>query len=366
MIKFLDIQQINLRYQAEIEEALLRVYRSGWYVLGQENLDFETKFSTYIGSTNAIGVANGLDALKIILKAYRELGIFENGDEIIVPANTYIASVLAIIDAGLIPILVEPDISTFNLDISLVEKIITRKTKGIMIVHLYGRICWSDSLNSLAKKYNLKIIEDNAQAIGAEWKGIKSGNLGDAAGFSFYPGKNMGAIGDGGAITTSDNELAEVIYSLRNYGSKEKYIHEYVGYNSRLDEIQAAILSVKLKYIDAENNLRKKFAENYVKGIKNDLFTLPIMPSDTMEHVWHLFVIKTNYRKELQAFLNSHNIQTLIHYPTAPHKQKALQRFKYYQLPITEELQSQVLSLPISPLLEKQEFIIDKLNEFKI
>lgn len=256
-IKFLDLQQINLAYQQEIEERILKTFRSGWYLLGNEVKNFETNLAQYIGAKHAIGVANGLDALRLILRGYIGLGIMQKGDEIIVPANTYIASILAISDNGLIPVLAEPDLDTYNIDIHKIEDKITDKTKGIMIVHLYGQVVFSDALKSLAQKYNLKIIEDNAQAIGAEWNGIKTGNLGDVAGFSFYPGKNLGALGDAGAVTTHDAELANAIRALANYGSHKKYVNIYQGLNSRLDEIQAAVLDVKLQYIDKENQRRK-------------------------------------------------------------------------------------------------------------
>ena len=365
-IKFLDLQKINLQYQEEIEAKLLETFRSGWYLLGNEVKNFERNLAEYIGSPNAIGVANGLDALRLIFKAYLELGQMKFGDEVIVPANTYIASLLAITDNRLKPVFAEPAIGNYNVDIAKIESLITPKTKAIMVVHLYGQICWSKELEALAKKYNLKIIEDNAQAIGAEWKGVKSGNLGDAAGFSFYPGKNLGALGDAGAVTCKDDLLAKTIRALANYGSEEKYVNKYQGLNSRLDEIQASVLDVKLKYIDADNDKRRKIAEQYVAGIKNDKIILPIFPSQSKEHVYHLFVVRTTKRDKLQKYLTENGVQTLIHYPTPPHKQRAYKYYNHLSFPITEKIHEEVLSLPISPVMEENEVkkVIEILNSF--
>ncbi|KEY18775.1 DegT/DnrJ/EryC1/StrS family aminotransferase [Kaistella antarctica] len=353
MIKFLDLQKINIAHQQEIEEKLLEVFRSGWYLLGSEVKNFESNLANYIGSPNAIGVANGLDALRLIFKAYLELGQLKVGDEVIVPANTYIASILAITDNRLKPVFAEPEIGNYNLDISKLEALITSKTKAIMVVHLYGQICWSKDLEALAKKYNLKIIEDNAQSIGAEWNGIRSGNLGDAAGFSFYPGKNLGALGDGGAVTCKDALLAKTIRTLANYGSEEKYINKYQGLNSRLDEIQGAVLAVKLKYIDADNDKRRQIAEKYSSEITNPKIILPKFPEQSENHVWHLFVIRTEKRDELQKYLLENGVQTLIHYPIPPHKQKAYKYYNHLNFPITEEIHREVLSLPISPVMDE-------------
>lgn len=366
MIKFLDLQKINLQHQTEIEAQLLEVFRSGWYLLGEKLKNFENNFSSYIGSSHAIGVANGLDALRLILKAYIEMGIMAVGDEIIVPSNTYIASILAISDNGLVPVLVEPDITSYNIDVFKIEEKISSKTKAILIVHLYGRIIFSDQLQQIAKENNLKIIEDNAQAIGAEWNGKKSGNLGDAAGFSFYPGKNLGALGDAGAITTNDDQLATTIRALANYGSNQKYVNIYKGLNSRLDEIQAAILDVKLKYIDSENQKRIDIAKRYISEIKNPKIILPELPENENEHVWHLFVIRTENRDELQNYLTEKNIQTLIHYPIPPHQQNAYKEWNNMSFPISEKIHDEVLSLPISPVLEDEEIqtIIKALNNF--
>ena len=366
MIKFLDLQKMNLQYQNEIEEKLLNTFRSGWYLQGNEVKTFETNLATYLGTKNCIGVANGLDALRLILRGYIELGYLSLGDEIIVPANTYIASVLAITDNGLIPIFVEPDIKTYNLDISKIEEKITPRTKAIMIVHLYGQIIFSEDLKALANKKNLKIIEDNAQSIGAEWKGVKSGNLGDAAGFSFYPGKNLGALGDAGAVSTNDNELAKTIRALANYGSNKKYVNSYKGLNSRLDEIQASVLDVKLKYIDQDNNKRKEIAKQYCTGIQNTKIVLPNIPNDQNEHVWHLFVIRTENRDFLSDFLSERGIQTLIHYPIPPHKQECYSEYNQLHFPITEKVHREVLSIPISPVMTSEEVqkVISILNSY--
>jgi dTDP-4-amino-4,6-dideoxygalactose transaminase len=373
MIKFLDLQKINAQYSEELKQAASDVIDSGWFLMGEKLTSFESKLANHCGVSHAIGVANGLDALRLILNAYIELGVMSEGDEVIVPANTYIASLLAISDNNLKPVLVEPNASTFNLDIDLIEKHITTKTKAIMVVHLYGQVCWSEALVILAKKYNLKIIEDNAQAIGAEWNGIKTGNLGDAAGFSFYPGKNLGALGDAGAVTTNDAQLAEQVRALGNYGSKKKYVNEYKGLNSRLDEIQAAFLSVKLKYIDTENQYRRQLAALYLNGIINPNIQLPI-PNNSLfkhaentEHVWHLFVIRSAKRDELQNYLTQNGIQTLIHYPIPPNKQLAYASMNHSDYPITNAIHDEVLSLPISPVTTEEEVqkVIEVLNNFQ-
>lgn len=371
MIKFLDLQKINAHYAAELKQAAAEVIDSGWYLLGERVKQFETNLANYIGVKHAIGVANGLDALRLILKAYIELGVMKVGDEIIVPANTYIATILAITDNRLNPILVEPDINTYNLDLDLIEEKITECTKAIMVVHLYGQVCWDTKLEKLAKKYNLKIIEDNAQAIGAEWNGVKTGALGDAAGFSFYPGKNLGALGDAGAVTTKDDELAEVVRALGNYGSKVKYVNEYQGLNSRLDEVQAAFLDVKLKFLDQENQIRREIAQYYCENIKQPHIILPdksiiFTKNKPNIHVWHLFVIRTNVRNKLQEYLTQNGIQTLIHYPIPCHKQLAFIGWKHFRLPVTETIHNEALSLPISPVMSEVKIknVIDVLNNF--
>lgn len=367
MIKFLDLQKINLLHQKEIEQKLIDIFRTGWYLLGDEVRRFESELAAYLQSQNVIGVANGLDALRLIFKAYIELGVMKKGDEIIVPANTYIASILAITDNDLIPILVEPDPVTFNIDLANIEPAISSKTRGIMLVHLYGRLVWSPKLKTLAGKYNLKIIEDNAQAIGASWHGIKSGNLGEAAGFSFYPGKNLGALGDGGAVSTNDTVLADAIRAIANYGSTKKYVNKYKGLNSRLDELQAAVLSVKLKYLDEENVRRRQIANAYLKEIRNSSILLPHAPSETDEHVWHLFVIRVKNRIDFQSYLEANSIQTLIHYPIPPHKQEAYAEWNDLQLPVTEAIHKDVLSLPISPAMADKDVkeVIRICNSYK-
>lgn len=348
MIPFLDLQKVNRQYREELIKSMSEVLDSGWYLLGGQLKSFEKNLSEYIGTKHAIGVANGLDALRLILKAYMELGYLKEDDEVIAPANTYIASILAISDNRLKPILVEPDIHTYNIDIEKIEEKITKKTRAIMIVHLYGRVVFSDQLKKLASKYDLKLIEDNAQAIGAEWKDKKTGNLGDAAGFSFYPGKNLGALGDAGAVTTHDDHLAACIRALANYGSNEKYINIYKGLNSRLDELQAAVLNVKLKYLDGENRKRQQIACYYTDHIQNDQIILPDHPKNEKEHVWHLFVIRSKSREKLQAYLSKQGVQTLIHYPIPPHRQRAYKEYNQQSFPITEQIHQEVLSLPIS------------------
>ena len=368
MIKFLDLQKINQQYSEELKQVAAEVIDSGWYLRGEKVEQFETQLADYIGVKHAIGVGNGLDALRLILRAYMEMGIMKEGDEVIVPANTYIATILAITDNRLKPVLVEPDINTYNLDISKIEQKISSRTKAIMVVHLYGRVCWSDEMERLAKKYNLKIIEDNAQAIGAQWEGIKTGALGDAAGFSFYPGKNLGALGDAGAVTTKDDVLASVIRAIANYGSHKKYENKYKGLNSRLDEIQAAFLSVKLKYIDVENQRRREIAQFYIENCKNERIILPAWSEDELEHVWHLFVIRSEKRRELQKYFIDNEVQTLIHYPIPPHKQDAYNKWNFLSFPIAEKIHDQVMSLPISTVIDKKEieYIIKSINVFNV
>lgn len=360
MISFLDLRKINALYAEELKEAAAKVIDSGWYLLGEQVKRFEANLASYIGADHAIGVGNGLDALRLILRGYIELGIMQEGDEVIVPANTYIATILAITDNGLKPVLVEPDSTTYNLDISLVERHLTSRTRAIMVVHLYGRVCWSEELTRLAEKHGLKIIEDNAQAIGAAWHGRKTGALGDAAGFSFYPGKNLGALGDSGAVTTNDQELAEVVRALGNYGSRVKYYNDFKGLNSRLDEIQAAFLDVKLKYIDAENQRRREIARYYNEHISSPGMVLPATDAETpfvdyQEHVWHLYVIRSSRRDALVRHLQDNGIQVLIHYPVPPHQQRAYQELGAQSLALTEALSREVLSLPVSPVMEDHE-----------
>ncbi|AYJ79909.1 aminotransferase [Aliarcobacter cryaerophilus ATCC 43158] len=366
MVPFLDLKGLNAQYRAELIEACSRVIDSGWYVQGNECKEFDKEFAQYCGTKYAIGVANGLDALILILRAYKEMGIMNDGDEVIVPSNTYIASILAISQNNLVPVLVEPDINTYLLDPSKIEEKITSKTKAILPVHLYGQTCQMDKINEIAKKHNLKVIEDSAQSHGAYFKDKRSGNLGDASGFSFYPGKNLGALGDGGAVTTNDEELANTIKALGNYGSHKKYENLYKGVNSRLDEIQAAMLRVKLKYLDNEVEKRREIANYYLQNIKNDNIILPTVRAKN-NHVWHLFVIKTNKRDELQKYLLVNDIQTLIHYPIPPHKQTAYKEWNNESYLTSEQIHNEVISLPISGVqsFEDTMKIVEVLNGYK-
>lgn len=364
-VSFLDLKAINQVYTNELERAFDQVLHSGWYIQGKQCQAFEQEFAAYCGTKHCIGVANGLDALTLIIRGYKELGFMQEGDEIIVPANTYIASILAISENRLTPVLVEPDIQTYNINPELIEAKITRKTKAIMAVHLYGQVAAMDSINAIAKKYNLKVIEDSAQAHGALYNGKRTGNLGDASGFSFYPGKNLGALGDGGAVTTNDKELAEVIRALGNYGSHKKYENKYQGVNSRLDEMQAALLRVKLKQLDHEIEKRRAVASYYLENIKDKSIVLPsVFYFDS--HVWHLFVIRTERRAELQKYLLDNGIQTLIHYPVPPHKQGAYKRWNNMDYPKSEMIHDEILSLPISGVqsLKNTKLTVEKINSF--
>jgi len=366
MIKFLDLQKINRQYEAELTKAANSVIDSGWYILGEKVTQFEKAFSDYCRTKHCIGVASGLDALILILRAYQELGKMKPGDEVIVPANTYIATILGITTNNLVPVLVEPNEKTFNLDVDLIEKYISKKTKVILPVHLYGQLAEMEKINQIAIKHNLLIIEDAAQAHGAEnSKGTKAGNLGNAAAFSFYPGKNLGALGDAGAVTTNDDELAVVIRAIRNYGSEKKYNNCYKGYNSRLDEMQAAMLRVKLNYLDKENARRREIAKRYLSEIINEKIVLPDY-SDEKDHVFHQFVIRTEKRDKLKEYLQYNGIETMIHYPVPPHKQQAYKEWNQLIFPITEQMHNEVLSLPISPVLTEEEvtYIIENINEY--
>lgn len=350
MIKFLDLHKINERFRVKIDKKIKQVIDSGWYLLGEEDKNFEQEFAKYCGVKHCIGCANGLDALNLIVKAYG----FTKGDEIIVPANTYIATILAISGNGCTPVFVEPDISTYNINPDLIEEKITKNTKAIMVVHLYGQAVQMQKIWEIAKRHNLKVIEDSAQAHGAFYQGKRTGNLADASGFSFYPGKNLGCMGDGGCITTNDDVLANKIRALANYGSDRKYHHIYKGTNSRLDEIQAAVLSVKLPYLDDDNERRREIAKYYRENINNSKIILP-QTYDEKAHVWHLFVVRVQNRSEFQQYLEQNGIQTIIHYPTAPHKQLAYKEYENLYLPITEKIHSEVISLPISPVLTDEE-----------
>lgn len=361
MIPFLDLKQINAPHQQAIEEAVQRVVRSGWYVLGTELSTLEDSFASYCQGTHCVGVANGLDALQLILQAYD----FPKGSEVIVPANTYIASVLSVSFLDLVPVWVEPDAATLLIDPKQVEKKITAKTKAIMAVHLYGRSCDMTALEAIAQRHDLKLITDAAQAHGARHEGQRAKILGDAAAFSFYPTKNLGALGDAGAVVTFDSALAEKIRYLRNYGSLHKYVNEYRGINSRLDEIQAAVLNVKLPYLDAENERRRELARLYLQGITLPGLVLP--PGDQIEDdVWHLFVVRHPRREAFMAYLAEKGIQTNIHYPLPIHKQKAYQQYQHVSLPLTEQIHREVVSLPLNTVLtdEQAVYIIESINQF--
>jgi dTDP-4-amino-4,6-dideoxygalactose transaminase len=389
MIKFLDLNKYHSKYEIEFKEKFNQFLSSRWYILGEEVKNFESNFANYCGVKHCIGVANGLDALILILRAYIEQGKINEGDEILVPSNTYIATILSISHNKLMPVLVEPDINTYNINPDLIVTKITPKTKAIMPVHLYGKVAPMQEINEIAQKYNLLVIEDSAQAHGALYNGKRTGNLSNASGFSFYPGKNLGALGDGGAITTNDDELAETIKALRNYGSHKKYYNLYKGYNSRLDEIQAALLNVKLKYLDNENQKRREIAEYYCTNIKNPKIIIPLQNliqnsnqtiqnsnqtiqnskfkiQNYLPHVWHLFVIRTENRNKLQQYLTDNGIETVIHYPVPPHKQQAYKEWNNLSYPISEKIHNEVLSLPISPILSDTEVekIVEKLNNY--
>lgn len=370
MIKFLDLKKITDAYSSEIKEATNRVIDSGWFLSGKELELFEKEFSTYVDVDHTVGVANGLDALRIILRAYIEMGVMNEGDEIIVPANTYIASILAVTDNDLKPVLVEPDINTYNIDPELIEEHISENTKGIMIVHLYGQNAYTEKIGQLCEKYDLKLIEDAAQAHGAYYRKKRVGSLGDAAGFSFYPGKNLGALGDAGAICTNDNKLAEICGALGNYGSQKKYFNKYQGYNSRLDEIQAAVLRVKLKGLDEDNQRRREIAAYYLKNISNADITLPQYSNSVLtskNHVWHVFVVRVADRTSFMHHLEEHGVGTLIHYPIPPNKQKGYPELHEYKLPITEKIHEEVVSLPISPVMSDKEVekVVKAVNLYK-
>jgi Predicted pyridoxal phosphate-dependent enzyme apparently involved in regulation of cell wall biogenesis len=362
MIKFLDLHKINERFRTQMDERLKEVLDSGWYIHGKQDELFEENFAKYIGAKYCIGVANGLDALNIIIRAYG----FGAGDEIIVPANTYIASILAISENNCTPVLVEPSLKTYNIDPDLIEDKITPRTKAIMVVHLYGQAVQMEKIWQIAKKHNLKIIEDSAQAHGAIYQGKRAGNLGDVAGFSFYPGKNLGCLGDGGAVTTNNDVLAAKIRAIANYGSDKKYHHIYKGINSRLDEFQAALLDIKLPFLDDDNKRRREIAKYYRENIKNPLIILPQVYAEEA-HVWHIFAVRTTERERLQKYLEQNNIQTNIHYPTPPHKQGAYKEWQNQTYPISEEIHATELSLPISPVLTDEEVkkVVEVVNAWK-
>jgi dTDP-4-amino-4,6-dideoxygalactose transaminase len=365
MISFLNLKDLNQCCAQELKEACARVIDSGCYICGAELASFEQKFATYCGTNYCVGVANGLDALTLILRAWKELGKIQEGDEVIVPANTYIATVLAITENRLKPVFIEPDEQSYNLSLSGLKAAITAKTSVILAVHLYGRLAEMPEIMTIAQQAQLLVLEDAAQAHGATLGGKKAGNWGNAAGFSFYPGKNLGALGDAGCVTTNDPDLAKILAALRNYGSHEKYKNLYRGVNSRMDEIQAAMLSVRLNYLDCHLEHRRMIAQMYLQGINNPSIILPIGSEDG-QHVWHLFVLRCTWRDALQAHLKAEGIQTLIHYPIPAHKQEAYREYHHLSYPLTECIQNEILSLPIGPDLSstKAEFIIDACNRF--
>ena len=366
MIKFLDLEKVTASHGDEIRQAVSRVVNSGWYLQGKENETFEKNYADYIGTRHAVGCANGLDALIWIFRAYIEMGIMKPGDEVIVPANTYIASILAISENGLTPVLVEPDITTYQIDPARIQAAITPRTRAILIVHLYGQCAYTDQIGQICSQHNLKLIEDNAQAHGCLYNGRRTGSLGHAAGHSFYPGKNLGALGDGGAITTDDEQLANTVRALANYGSTRKYVFRYIGRNSRLDEIQAAVLDVKLRHLDTDNARRKQIARMYIDGITNPAITLPRLP-DPDAHVFHIFPILTPHRDQFQQYLTDNGVQTIIHYPIPPHRQECYPKLHHLTLPITEQIHAQELSLPISPVMPDAEVdqVISLINNWK-
>ncbi|MEH6668899.1 DegT/DnrJ/EryC1/StrS family aminotransferase [Halopseudomonas sp.] len=365
-IPFLDLHLINARYREELITAVTSVIDSGWYIQGQEVKAFEQAFAEYCSTRHCVGVANGLDALILVLRAWKELGKLEEGDEVIVPANTYIASILAITENGLKPVLVEPDENTYNLCPDNMARVITSNTKAVLAVHLYGQLAPMPEIMALAKQHNLLVLEDSAQAHGASSKDKKAGNWGHASGFSFYPGKNLGALGDAGAITTNDDVLAEALRALGNYGSHQKYRNVYQGVNSRLDEMQAAMLRVKLRYLDADTAHRRKIASLYRERITNPCVLLPQV-TEQSSHVWHLFVVRTVYRDQLQRYLSEQGIQTLIHYPIPPHKQQAYPQLADRHLPLTEKIHDEALSLPISPVMSMEDVaqVCESINRFR-
>ncbi len=354
MIPFLDLKQVTALHGEEIRQAVIETVNSGWYLQGQATAAFEQHYAQYIGTQNCVGVANGLDALTLIYRAYIELGVMKPGDEVIVPANTYIASILAITENGLKPVLVEPCMETLEIDDNLIEQAITPRTRSVMTVHLYGRCAYTEKIGAICRKYGLKLVEDNAQAHGCRHGVKRTGSLGDAAGHSFYPGKNLGALGDGGAVTTNDTALATCIRALGNYGSQQKYVFKYKGRNSRLDEIQAAVLDVKLRHLDTDNQRRQNTARYYYEHITNKYITLPRQVEDA-QNVYHIFPVLCTRRDELQQYLTEKGIQTLIHYPIPPHRQACYKEWETKNLPITEKIHQQELSLPISPVQKEND-----------
>jgi dTDP-4-amino-4,6-dideoxygalactose transaminase len=376
MIKYLDLKAINAQHDAEMRAAISGVLDSGWYLRGMAVQRFEQHYAHYIGTCHCIGCGNGLDALKLILQAYMEMGVMQKGDEVIVPANTYIASILAITECGLTPVLVEPSIDTLQIDDALIEAAITPRTKAIMIVHLYGRCAYTPRIGELCRSYGLKLIEDNAQAHGCTYNGMRTGALGDAAAHSFYPGKNLGALGDAGAVTANSDELAEIVRALGNYGSTSKYVFDYQGCNSRMDELQAAVLDVKLHYLDGDNQIRKEIAARYEREVINPLMKLRFVGNETVDRssfescdsVYHIFPVFCESRHELQQYLSVHGVETQIHYPIPPHKQMCYKEWRHLSFPITEQIHAQELSIPCNQSMTQKEVdeVINLLNTFTL
>lgn len=366
MIKYLDLKRINDSYEAELRGAMSRVLDSGWYLRGEATRQFEQHYAEYIGTKHCIGCSNGLDALSLVLGAYKEMGVMHDGDEVIVPANTFIASILAITANRLTPVLVEPDANTFQIDDKLIEQAITPKTKAIMIVHLYGICAYTERIGDICRRHDLRLIEDNAQAHGCTCLSPlkKTGSLGDAAGHSFYPGKNLGALGDAGAVTTDDDELADVIRALGNYGSTKKYVHDYQGFNMRIDELQAAMLDVKLRHLESDNARRKEIASIYINKVRNGSIRILNPERDS---VWHIFPVFTDERDRLRQYLLDGGVETQIHYPIPPHQQKCCQEWHHYRFPITEQLSQQELSIPCHQCMTNEEVdrVVELLNAFK-
>ena len=367
-IPYLSLKRLNKTFQPQLTDAVESTINSGWYLLGQNVKNFEESFAKYCGTKYCIGCANGLEALILILRSYKKLLGWNEGDEVIVPANTYIATILAIREAGLTPILCEPSINTYLIDPTLIEQIITPKTRAILPVHLYGCACAMDEINDIAQRHQLIVVEDAAQAHGATFGGRRVGNLGHAAAFSFYPGKNLGALGDAGCVVTNDEQLAACVRTMANYGSAQKYVNELPGINSRMDEIQAAVLSVKLPRLDTDNAYRRQLAEHYNEGIQNPLVTLPQMPKDPSQHVFHIYAIRCAHRDKLAQYLKQRGVETLIHYPIPPHQQQAFAEWNELRFPITERIHKEELSLPLSPVLtfEEADRIIGLINDFNI
>lgn len=366
MIKFFDLAKVNTLHSAELSEAVARVTASGWYLRGEETRRFEAEYAAYTGTRYCVGCGNGLDALTLILRAYIEMGFMAEGDEVIVPANTYVASILAVTRNGLKPVLVEPDINTLQIDDTLVEKAVTPRTRAVMAVHMYGRCAYTDRLGDICKSHGLKLIEDNAQAHGCMYRGRRTGALGSAAGHSFYPTKNLGALGDAGAVTTDDRELADCVRALANYGSARKYVFDYIGVNSRMDEIQAAVLSVKLKYLDRENAVRRDNAACYMANVSNVLIKLPT--KDYFDNsVFHIFPVMCAGRDRLRSYLADRGVGTDVHYPIPPHRQKCYSEWNSLSYPVTEKIHAEELSLPVNPAVgrDELEYIVKLLNDFK-